>query len=95
MTLAGAVGSGENIERAERRFLRFEDAVSDLTEEEKAYFHEGLVALASEVPALIADPAAADELDFILNDLGEAVSGYSYADLGYGDSNDTDVDVAA
>jgi hypothetical protein len=95
MTLAGAVGSGENIERAERRFLRFEDAVSDLTAEEKAYFHEGLVALASEIPSLIADPAAADELDFILNDLGEVVSGYSYTDLGYGDSNDDNVDVAA
>lgn len=94
MTLAGAVGSGENIERAERRFLRFEDAVSNLTAEEKVYFHEGLVALAGEIPALISDPAAADELDFILNDLGEVVSGYSYDELGYGDST-SGVDIAA
>jgi len=94
MTLAGAVGSGENIERAERRFLRFEDAVFNLTAEEKVYFHEGLVALAGEIPALISDPAAADELDFILNDLGEVVSGYSYDELGYGDST-SGVDIAA
>ena len=90
MTLAGAVGSGENIERAERRFLRFEDAVADLTAEEKAYFHEGLLALAEEVPFILSDELFADELPFILSDLGEAVSGLTSEELSAGN-----VDVAA
>ncbi len=96
MTLAGAVGSGENIERAERRFLRFEDAISDLSDEEKVYFHEGLIALSNEVPGLLSDDLFADEIQFILEDLGEVVSGYTYDELGYGDDTGTDgVDVAA
>ena len=98
MTLAGAVGSGENIDRAERRFLRFEDAVFDLDEEEKAYFYEALNALSDEVSYTIEDTGLADEISFILDDLGYAVTGLTYDDLGYGDGTDgtTDgVDVAA
>jgi hypothetical protein len=91
MTLAGAVGSAENIDRAERRFLRFEDAVSDMNEEDKAYFFEALNALAEEVPGIVSDSSIADDICFILYDLGEVVTGLSYEDLGYEDG----VDVAA
>jgi hypothetical protein len=91
MTLAGAVGSAENIDRAERRFLRFEDAVSDMNEEEKAYFFEALNALADEVPGIVSDPSIAEDIRWIIYDLGEVVTGLSYDDLGYED----EVDVAA
>jgi len=85
MTLAGAVGSAENMDRAESRFLRFEDAVNDMTAEDKAYFFQALEALAAEVPYLVSDPSYADELSFVLYDLGDVVGGDSYAELGFED----------
>jgi hypothetical protein len=88
MTLAGAVGSGANLDRAERRFLRFEDAVLSLDETEKAYLQDALNILADEVSESIegADSDIIEDIQYSLQDLGRAITGYDYEDLGYDDA---------